>query len=164
MPPHIRLKESFGIPACPAAGALSGVPYETMNAEAWPYVPFAITNDVPLSMTLGYTLGGFAERAANYVAHCTSNGVFRTTAFPVPTSATASNALSQVFTSSAWRALKWKDFGLGWSYALDESYAKDMLRRQVGNMANPQGGANGRQPSGSDTNQTSPAAAPRRSP
>src|ERR1017187_1962545 len=120
----------------PRLGALSGVPYESMSADAWPYLPFAITNEVPLSVTLGYNLGGFAERAVNYLTYCVSNGVFRTTPFPPPTPASASNALNQIFVSPAWKALKWKDSGLGWSYTLDEGYAKEMLWKQVENMAN----------------------------
>jgi hypothetical protein len=120
----------------PRLGALIGVPYESMSSETWPYLPFAITNEIPLSMTLGYSLGGFAERAGGYLNYCASNGVFRTTPYSLPTPTSASNALHQVMSSPAWRALKWKDSGLGWSYELDERYAKEMLWKQVDNIAN----------------------------
>ena len=140
------------------------MPYESMKPEAWPYLPFAITNEVPLSTTLGYSLGGLAERARDYLAYCASSGVFRATPFPMPTPATASNALHQIMLSSAWKELRWKDSGPGWSYSLDESDTKETLWKQVENMANPQGGANGKRPFNSETNKTSAPAASRRSP
>jgi hypothetical protein len=146
----------------PLLGALSGVPYESMNPEAWPYLPFAITKDIPLSVTLGYSLGGFAERAGNYLAYCASNGVFRTTAYALPTPTTASNALHQVLSSSAWHALKWKDSGLGWSYSLDEGYAREMLWKQVENMANETVQRTGASRSDQETNRPSAAAGSRR--
>ncbi len=120
----------------PRLGALGQVPYESMDAEAWPYLPFAITNQVPLSVTSGFMLAGVSERAGSYLSYCASNGVFRTTLFPVPTEASTSNALHQVLSSSAWKALKWKDSGLGWSIDLDENNTKEMLWKQVENIPN----------------------------
>jgi hypothetical protein len=146
----------------PRLGALSGVPYESMSPEAWPYLPFAITSEVPLSMTLGYSLGGFAERAKNYLVYCASNGVFRTTPYPPPTQSAASNALHQVLSSAAWKALKWKDSGVGWSYELDEGHAKEMLWKQVENMANKTVQRTGASRSVQETNRTPGAAGSRR--
>ena len=94
----------------PRLGALGGVPYGSMDSRAWPYLPFAITNGVPLSMTSGYMGSGVAERAGNYLTYCASNGVFRTTPFPVPTASSASNALHQVFLSSAWGGVEVERF------------------------------------------------------
>jgi hypothetical protein len=99
----------------PRLGALQMMPYESMKPEDWPYLPFAITNQVLLSMTLGYAGAGVPERAGNYLSYCVSNGVFRAKPFPVPTPTTASNALNQIILSSAWKGLKWNDSGLGWS-------------------------------------------------
>jgi hypothetical protein len=120
----------------PRLGGLQGVPYESMKPEAWPYLPFAITNEVPLSMTLGYMGAGVPERARNYLAYCISNGVFRATPFPMPTRPTASNALYQIILSPAWKELRWKDSGPGWSYSLDESDTKETLWQQVANITN----------------------------
>jgi len=99
-------------------------------------MPFAIVDNVPLSMTLGYGSAGRAEPGEQYLAYCKANGTFRTRSFPVPSLLTVSNSLNQVFNSAAWKALKWKDEGLGWSYTLDENYTKTKLWKQVENMAN----------------------------
>jgi|ERR1043166_1706068 hypothetical protein len=128
----------------PRLGAMKGLPYESMRAEDWPFLPFAITNGVPLSMTLGYALAGRPEPAGDYLTYCVSNGVFRTNTFPPSSTTSASNTLTQILTSPAWRALKWEDSGLGWSYSLDEGYAREMLWQQVENMTNQTGSARSR--------------------
>ena len=129
-------KSSTNYLRAPALGAPELLPLHSMNISDWPYMPFAIVNDVPLSMTLGYTLEGVSERPEDYLAYCISNGVFRKTSFPVPTVNTASNALNVILPSPAWKALKWKDSGVGWSYSLGEDYAKEMVWKQVENMTN----------------------------
>jgi hypothetical protein len=109
-----------------------------MKDAEWPFMPFAIVEKVPLSMTIGYALGGRAEQADSYIAYCRSNGIFRTDLFPPPTPSGASNALHQVLASPAWKALKWQDSGVGWSYTLDEVSARETLWKQVENMATVQ--------------------------
>jgi hypothetical protein len=148
----------------PGLGGPELLPLQSMKPSDWPYLPFAIVNDVPLSLTVGYKGEGRAERAEDYLAYCQSNGVFRVSAFPIPTPVTANKALNALFVSARWRALKWKDAGENWSYDMSEEAAKGDLLQQVKNMANPQGGANVRQPSGSETNRAPAAAASRRSP
>jgi len=120
----------------PRLGAPELLPPHSMRDADWPFMPFAIVQNVPLSMTLGYSLEGKPERAGDYLTYCMSNGVFRTQPFPVPSSTTASNALHQVLASPAWKALKWQDSGVGWSYTLSEDYAREMLWKQIENLAN----------------------------
>jgi hypothetical protein len=120
----------------PRLGAPELLPLHSMKDSDWPYMPFAIVNDVPLSLTLGYRLEGIAERPEDYLGYCMSNGDFRSTPFPVPTTNTASIALNTILKSQAWATLKWNDSGNGWSYTLDEDYAKEMLWKQLENMAN----------------------------
>ncbi|HXD01192.1 MAG TPA: hypothetical protein VN048_17775 [Verrucomicrobiae bacterium] len=129
-------KSSTEILRAPMLGAPELLPLNSMKDSDWPHMPFAIVDDVPLSMTLGYSLGGRAERPEDYLAYCLSNGVFRTKPFAGPTSNTASNALNKILKSPAWKALKWKDSGVGWSYTLSEDYAREMLWKQVKNMVN----------------------------
>jgi len=149
----------------PRLGAPPLLPLHSMNDADWPCMPLAIVENVPLSITpTGYLLEGIAEKPDHYLAYCLSNGTFRTLLFPTPSPATASNALQEILVSPAWKAIKWKDAGVGWSYALSEDYARKALWTQIERMANPQGGANGRQPFGSVTNRGSAAAAARRSP
>ncbi len=110
------------------------MPYNSMTASDWPDLPFAVVDDVPLSVSLGYVLLGVAEPAKNYLAYCRTNGVFRTHLYPVPTSETASNAFNKVLNSAAWKSLKWKDEGVGWHYDHNEGFVKEMLWQQVERM------------------------------
>jgi hypothetical protein len=118
----------------PKLGMMTDMPYESMDPEFWPDLPFVITNHIPLSMNLGYALGGVAESGKKYLAYCRSNGLFRAEVFAEPTWQSASNWLNQVFASGAWERLRWKDNGLGWQYDLNEQYTKRMLFKQVENM------------------------------
>jgi len=139
----------------PRLGALSGMPYESLKPPDWSDIPFVIINDIPLSMSLGYAGAGRPESAENYLAYCKANGSFRTKLLIKASSITASNALNQVFNSPAWKALKWKDEGLGWDYSLKEDYVKERLWKQVYNMANQTEQQPGTGRSAQETNQTS---------
>jgi len=144
----------------PRLGAPELLPLHSMRDADWPFMPFAIVQNVPLSMTLGYSLEGVPERAADYITYCMSNGTFRTQSFPMPSSTTASNALHEVLASPAWKALKWKDSGVGWSYTLSEDYTKEMVWKQVGNMTNKTVQRTGASRSAQKTNRTSSAVGP----
>lgn len=118
----------------PMLGAPGLLPYMSMRPSDWPYMPFAIVDNVPLSLTSGYDIVGKPESAVSYVSYCISNGVLRAKPYPIPTVATASNALNKLFASETWRSLKWEDSGQGWSYTESEDYAKQSLRKQIENM------------------------------
>jgi hypothetical protein len=120
----------------PMLGAPGLLPLDSMKDSDWPDMPFAIVNDVPLSMTSGYKLDGFPEPAEDYLAYCSSNGVFRTMLFPVPTANTASNSLNIILESPAWKSLKWYDPDATKSLTAAERYAKETLWKQVENMTN----------------------------
>jgi len=129
----------------PGLGASSLVS-RTMHQEDWPFLPFAIVNGVPLSVSEGYTFqGGIPERARDYLPYCLSNGVFRTEPFPEPSFITASNALTQILTSPWWKGQKWNapEPGVTWRSPLGDSGAEDLkafaaerLWDQVRKMAN----------------------------
>src|SRR6266567_710437 len=46
----------------PRLGMSQFLPYESLKPPDWPDMPFAIFNDVPLSMNLGYAGSGIPER------------------------------------------------------------------------------------------------------
>ena len=119
-------------------GAPELLPFHLLQDEEWasdwPFMPFALVQEVPLSMTEGYTGAGVPEFADEYVAYCMSNGTFRTRSFPIPTFTTASNALHEVLGSPAWKALKWKASGVN-NWEESEAFAKQALWKQVENMA-----------------------------
>jgi len=105
-----------------------------MEAPEWPDMPFAITNEIPLSVTLGYRLEGLSERASDYLSYCLVNGQFRNVKFPLPTVLSASNALNRVLNSQAWNTLKWTNSVNGKDYIIIESHVRKQLWKQVGNM------------------------------
>jgi len=95
--------------------------------------------DVPLSITLGYTMpSGIPESANSYISYCATNGTFRTELFLTPSSTNASNALQALLISSAWQAFKWdgSNHTIGFT-RFPEDYAKEILWQQVKNMAKP---------------------------
>jgi hypothetical protein len=102
-------------------------------------MPFAIVDGVPLSVDLGHWYQGFdsPSEVAEYLAYCRTNGAFRTQPFAKVTSITASNAMNKLFASAAWKALKWRDEGVGFRYTMFEGRAKELLWLQVRNLANP---------------------------
>jgi hypothetical protein len=112
--------------------------YEPNDEQTWPYLPFAITNGVPLCMTSAFLGSGMLDQAADYLADCASNGVFRTHLFPVPTAISSSNALQQVISSSACKALNSRR---GASHLADENAEAD-LWKEVKNMQNKASPAN----------------------
>ena len=118
----------------PKLGMSIGMPYASMDATNWPDLPFVITNGVPISISLGYALGGVAERSKTYLDYCRSKGNFRAVPFPHISPLAITNALNQVFNSPAWRSLRWKDAGPGWHYDLDEGEARQMLWKQAENL------------------------------
>ena len=123
----------------PWLGGPELLPWHSMKDEDWPDSPFVIAESVPLSISSGYSLEGNPESARRYIAYCKSNGVFRAKMFPIPTRISASNALQQVLTSPAWKALKWQDSGPTWTYKLSEDHAKEGLWSQVGNISELEG-------------------------
>jgi len=120
-----------------ALGNLPKLPVSSMQPEDWPDVPFVVVSNVPLSLNLGYGLAGRAEQAPDYLRYCMSNGVFRAEAFLVPSSATASNALSALFASPRWKSLRWKSQGVEWSYDFSEPEVRERLWQQAENMKPP---------------------------
>lgn len=113
---------------------INGLMPHGLQPSEWPYFPFAIVDEVPLSMTDGYMLFGQAEPAQDYLDYCISNGVFRVRLYPAPTVFAASNALEKCFSSAAWHSLKWDDCGQNRSH---EDQVKQSLRKQIDNMRDP---------------------------
>jgi len=111
------------------------MPYESLRPSGWPDIPFVNVDGIPLSFSLGYAGSGVPEPAENYLKYCRAYGRFSTELFAKVTSASATNALNPVFKSEKWKALKWKDGGVGWNYAIDEEDTKERLWKQVENMA-----------------------------
>lgn len=118
----------------PRLGGSHLLPDESMKPADWPFLPYAIIDGLPISVSLGYTLQGIAEPAEKYLSYCESNGTIRLEPFPVPTTISVSNALVKLFDSPRWKSLQWESTGAGPHYKLNESYVKEMLWRQAENL------------------------------
>ena len=114
----------------PGLGVPGMIPHHSMQPSEWPYIPFAVVNNIPLSMSNGYELEGLPEPAAKYLKYCTSNGTIRTTPFHSPTSEEVAQALGILFRSPKWNTLKWADSGHNWRYNKDEEWAIQQMYKQ----------------------------------
>ncbi|NCD15624.1 MAG: hypothetical protein EOL92_10430 [Bacteroidia bacterium] len=114
----------------PGLGSPGMIPYHSMQASEWPYIPFVVVDDIPLSMSNGWEGDGMPESAAKYLKYFTSNGTIRTTPFHTPTSDDVAQALGKLFRSTKWNALKWKDSGQNWRYEKDEGWAIQQMYKQ----------------------------------
>ena len=115
----------------PMLGVPGLLPSISQCPSDWPYMPFAIVDEIPFSMTDGYSLFGHPELARDYLVYCVSNAVLRTKPYPEPTVNAASNALEKLFISASWRSLKWDVSDQRRSH---EERVKISLRSQIENM------------------------------
>jgi hypothetical protein len=120
----------------PSIGAMRLLPSKSMTPAEWPDLPFAIVDNIPLTMTVGYAGAGIAERGESYLAYCKAYGRIRTNTLSVPTALSASNALSRVFSSAAWKSLNWNEKDPV-PYTSSEDDDKQILWKQVENMKRP---------------------------
>ena len=80
-----------------------------MNLKEWPRFPLAMDRNVPFLLVRNYALAGFPEPGLDYLKRCQAHGIFRTTPYPLPTSAEASAAIDDLISSPAWKNLNWAD-------------------------------------------------------
>jgi hypothetical protein len=113
------------------------MPYWSMKHVDWPCFPLAISDGVPFLLVSGYDLGGVPESGSAYLKYCKKNGTFRTKAYKIPPRQKAEKALEKLFSSTRWKKIKWKDAGQGWSYEMDEEWAKARISKQIDRMVEP---------------------------
>lgn len=110
---------------CPA------IPYKSMPLEQWPHMPLAFSQGVPFLLVSSYDLYGLAESSGQYLEYCETNGEFHSQPYPIPSKQEAKDALTSLFESERWRAIKWQDEGPSWSYRYKERDLQQMLIGQV---------------------------------
>jgi hypothetical protein len=140
----------FRRPRIGAAQFLGGTDYPD-----WPLEPIELVDGIPFLITRGYDLGGFPEPAEWYVRYCLTNCEWTVFHFARKTGAEEKAALAKLLSSPKWH---------GPLDVRDSEFLASQIGPAKGQLLNPQGGANGKQPFGSETNRTSAAAASRRSP
>jgi hypothetical protein len=114
----------------PYYGALS-LPHNSMPLASWPLYPVAASGSTYFVLSEGYSLAGKAEDPKEYLKYCRANGKFRKEAVPIPTRAQALKDLEKLRQSEAWKAIKWKDSGPGFSYEIDEDWHWKPIKSQA---------------------------------
>lgn len=117
----------------PAFGAL-GLPWRSMPLTKWPLYPVALSGSTHFVLSEGYSLGGRPEDPKKYLKYCREKGKFRTKRVPAPTKRQALKDLDQLRQSEAWKAIKWKDSGQGFSYSISEEWIWGFIEAQVEEM------------------------------
>jgi hypothetical protein len=114
----------------PMYGGL-GLPFNTMPPTRWPLYPVAASGHSFFVLSEGYMLAGLPEDPKRYLAYCRAEGTFREQRIPVPTRAEAQKDVSALRQSPAWKAIKWKDRGQGFSYAMNEERTWKFIQAQA---------------------------------
>lgn len=115
----------------PAFGALAALPESTMPHKDWPLYPVVLSGSTYFVLSEGYSLAGRAEDPKAYIEYCRQTGVFRKDSVTVPTKAQALKDAAALRQSTAWKAIKWKDSGVGWSYTLSETGTWEFVQNQA---------------------------------
>jgi hypothetical protein len=114
----------------PGLGALH-LPYNTMPLKNWPLYPLEQSGNSFFILSEGYLLSGLPENISKYIDYCRQNGTFRKTKVTIPTQEEAKKDATALRNSHAWRSIKWKDSGQGWSYSIPESWVWDFILKQT---------------------------------
>ena len=111
-------------------GALA-LPFNTMPLASWPFYTVAASGRSFFVLSEGYMLAGLPEDPKRYLVYCGAEGTFRKQRIPVPTSAEAQKDVFALRQSAAWKAIKWKDGGQGFSYAMQEESIWKFIKAQA---------------------------------
>jgi hypothetical protein len=99
----------------------------------WPLYPVAHSGSTYFVLSEGYSFEGIGgpEKPKDYIAYCEQHGVLRKTLLDVPTRAEAMRDAAALRKSKAWKAIKWKDSGEGYSFDESEEYAWRFIQNQA---------------------------------
>ena len=136
----------------PGLGAPSIGRYYSLHSpdtSEWPDLPFAIVDNIPLSLINGYALNGISEGGKSYLEYCEANGTFRSQLFPKPTSLSVSNALNKVFASPTWNAIPWNTLAHPAVTNVTQAQVTALVRRETENALMKQSEMSSNRPTGS---------------
>ena len=114
----------------PAFGGLL-IPHRSMPLKTWPFFPVASSGRSYFVLSQGYIVGGEPEDPKAYLKYCRTEGKFRTKEVPIPTKDEALKDAEELRKSDAWKAIKWKDSGPGFSYTLSEEWTWSFIKGQA---------------------------------
>jgi hypothetical protein len=117
----------------PSFGALH-LPRNSMPLKAWPLYPVASSGKSYFVLSEGYSVAGHPEDPKDYLKYCRPDGKFRTELVPIPTRDQALEDLEALRKSDAWKAIKWKDSGPGFSYTFSEEWCWRFIKAQAEKM------------------------------
>ncbi|HEV8058925.1 MAG TPA: hypothetical protein VGP68_03585 [Gemmataceae bacterium] len=114
----------------PGFGALS-LPQLTMPLSRWPLYPLVLSGNTYFVLADGYSLGGRPETLEEYLAYCQANGKFRNKPVALPDRNSALKDFDLLTKSENWKAIKWKDSGIGQSYLMHEPSRLQFIKTQA---------------------------------
>jgi len=114
----------------PMYGGLD-LPDNTMPFANWPRYPVAASGKSYFVLSEGYNLAGAPEDPKQYLAYCRAEGIFRKQPVPVPARAEAQHDVAALRQSPAWKTIKWKDSGQGFSYTMSEEWTWKFIQAQA---------------------------------
>ena len=107
------------------------LPYNTMPLSNWPLYPVARSGSTYFVLSEGYTLAGKPEDPKEYLTYCRRTGRFRKEHVPTPTRSRALKDLEKLRQSEAWKAIKWRDSGPGFSTEISEDWIWGFIKAQA---------------------------------
>jgi hypothetical protein len=121
-------------PLRPPAFGAHFLPDRSMPLAKWPLYPVVASGSTHFVLSEGYLLAGEPEQPKDYLRYCRSKGRFRTERVPTPTKRQALKDLEKLRKSGAWKAIKWKDSGPGFSYTYSEEWVWGFIKAQAEKM------------------------------
>jgi hypothetical protein len=115
----------------PRYGGHSSLPDRSMPLKTWPLYPVASFGKSYFVLSEGYSLRGVAEDPKACLKYCRTEGRFLKDEVPIPTRDQALKDAEELRKSDAWKAIKWKDSGPGFSYTLSEERAWSFIKGQA---------------------------------
>jgi hypothetical protein len=106
-----------------------------MPLMTWPLYPVASFGKSYFVLSEGYFdsyIGtGRPEDPKAYLTYCRTEGKFRKEEIPIPTKDQALKDAAELRKSDAWKAIKWKDSGPGFSYTFSEKETWSFIKGQA---------------------------------
>ena len=128
---RILFESKDGSPLRPPEFGRLNLPQKFMPADKWPLYPVALSGSTYFVLSEGYSTDGMkTESAADYVAYCEKNGVFRKTSILMPTKDEANKDAQALRQGAAWQSISWED-DQGFSYPLGERWAWGFMLNQI---------------------------------
>jgi hypothetical protein len=107
------------------------LPTHSMPSARWPIFPLVHSGETYFVLSDNYIIAGVPEPVVDYLKYCQTYGAFRKNPVAVPDRTQARKDFTLLRQSDEWKAIKWKDSGIGWSYTISEQWILENLKAQA---------------------------------